>query len=84
MPFRRYQAEDSVCLLVCFGCACALVGLVRGKVKATYRHGDEERCLTAISPNHLDVRDTVSTEWLHYQTNTRMHTHIWLPLGPLR
>lgn len=61
-------------------CACVFT---EGEVKGMYRHGDEEQRLTAISPNHLDVRDTVSEEWLHYQTNTRIHTHMCLPPGPL-
>lgn len=48
-----------------------------------YGHGDEEQRLTAISTNHLDVRDTVSAEWLHYQTNTHAYTHICVcPSGP--
>lgn len=52
-------------------------------MKAMYRHGDEEQRLTAISPNHLDVRDTVSAEWLHHQTNTHAYTHICVcPPGP--
>lgn len=61
-------------------CACVFT---EGEMKAMYRHGDEEQRLTAISPNHLDVRDTVSAEWLHHQTNTHTHTHMCLPPGPL-
>lgn len=54
-----------------------------GEVKAMYRHGDEEQRLTAISPNHLEVRDTVRSEWLHHQTNTHAYTHICVcPPGP--
>lgn len=49
-----------------------------GELKGMYRHGDEGERLTAISPNHLDVRDTVSTDWLHYQRNT----HAYSMLGP--
>lgn len=30
-PFGQYQRKGSVCLLVCFGCACVLVCLLRGK-----------------------------------------------------
>lgn len=33
MPFGQYQRKESVCLLVCFGCACVLVCLPRGKWK---------------------------------------------------
>lgn len=61
-------------------CACVFT---EGEVKGMYRHGDEEQRLTAISPNHLDVRDTVSTEWPRYQTNTHAYTHICLPPRPL-
>lgn len=52
-------------------------------MKGMYRHGVEGQRLTAISPNHLDVRDTVSTNWLQYQRNTHAHTHMcvcpWAP-----
>lgn len=57
-------------------CACVLT---EGEVEVMYRHGDEEQRHAAISPNHLDVRDTVSAEWLHYQTNTHAHTHMCQP-----
>lgn len=54
-----------------------------GEVRGMYRHEDEGQRLTAISPNHLDMRDTVSIDWLHYQRNTHTHTHICVcPLGP--
>lgn len=46
MPFGQYQMEDSVCFLVCFGCACVFT---EGEVKGMYRHGDEGQRLTAIS-----------------------------------
>lgn len=82
LPFGQYQGRDSVCLLVCFGCVCVST---EGEVKAMYRHGDEEQRLTAISPNHLEVRDTVRSEWLHHQTNTHAYTHTYVsaPRAPV-
>lgn len=63
-------------------CMCACV-FTEGEVKWMYRHGDEEQRRTAISPNHLDVRDTVSAECLNDQTNTHAYTHICVcPPGP--
>lgn len=63
-------------------CTCVFT---EGKAKRMYRHGDEEQRLTAISPNHLDVRDTVSAEWLNYQTNTHAYTHTYVsaPRAPV-
>ena len=62
-------------------CACVFT---EGEVKAMYGRGGWRTAVDcAVSPNHLDVRDTVSAEWLHYQTNTHAYTHICVcPPGP--
>lgn len=62
-------------------CACVFT---EGEVKGMYRHGDEEQWLTAISPNHLDVRDTYCKRRVAPLSNkhTRIHTHMCLPPGP--
>lgn len=45
MSFGQYQGQDSVCFLVCFGCACVFT---EGEVKGMYRHEDEVKRLTVI------------------------------------
>lgn len=49
-------------------------------MKAMYRHGDEGQRLPSHQ-NHLDMRDTVSADWLHYQRNT--HTYVSAPWAPV-
>lgn len=69
-------------------CACVFT---EGEAKGMYRHdgsgggegeGEVQR-LTAISPNHLDVRDTVSAESGSTIKQKHTRTHMCLPPGSL-
>lgn len=42
-PTGGIRGGAGVCLLVCFGCACVLVCLPRGKQNGTYRHDGRVR-----------------------------------------
>lgn len=64
--------EEGSCLLVCFGCAYVLVCLVRGKWNWLTEPSQQ---------NHLDLRDTVSAEWLHYRKHAYAHICV-CPPGP--
>lgn len=83
MPSGQYQRKDSVCLLVCFGCACVLVCLPRGKWKGCIGMGMK-------SSGSLPSTKPFRCAWyckrrVAPQSNkhTRMHTHMCLPPGPL-